>query len=45
MSKIKKGLPSTVSIADVNLKRIIDGLILEILRLQKEVDKITKSRR
>ena len=37
-SQIKRGLPSTASITDANLKRIIDGLVLELRRLQQQVD-------
>lgn len=43
MGKIKRGLPSTISIKDVNLKRVIDALIEEIRRLQKEVDDLKKN--
>jgi hypothetical protein len=38
-SQIRRGLPNTDSIEDQNIKRIIDGLILEIRRLQQEVTK------
>jgi len=37
-SQIKRGLPSTTSITDANLKRIIDGLVLEIKRMQQEIE-------
>jgi len=39
VSQIRRGLPSTNSIEDQNLKRIIDGLILEIIRMKQEISK------
>lgn len=43
-SRIKRGLPSTTSITDSNLKRIIDSLILEIRRLQEDIKLINRSK-
>ena len=39
---IKRGLPSTTSIDDIDVKRILDAIILSVRHLQLEVEKLTK---
>ena len=39
---IKRGLPSTTSIDDIDVKRILDAIILSVRQLQLEVEKLTK---